>query len=305
MQAVLDEICARAAEHDPEAESPEDWLFGRVRVLAARQGLAGAAPVRSLAPLRQPLGPETVHGEADPVSAETPVPEQPRRRRLLAVVLGALLLALAGAVAAGLWSERRPGPGPTAGQQGTVMPFPEPEPALPPAAPEQVVPALPPLETVPPPAASSTEPTWWDLPTTDPVVPEPPVAAAPPEEARPPDPAGEQDVAAPAPPLGQRRVFIHYTAGSAEGRASARLLEERLPRERFAVAGLRPVTFRIGSGGVRYFFLQDRDEARRLLAVSMRALGRGAGPLPRGAGDFTHYAPKPQPGTIEIWLSTR
>jgi hypothetical protein len=82
-------------------------------------------------------------------------------------------------------------------------------------------------------------------------------------------------------------------------------LSELLPREGFAVAGLRPVNFRIGSGGVRYFFARDREEARRLLSAGMRALGRGASPLPRGAADFSHYAPKPQPGTIEVWLSTR
>ena len=298
MQAALDEICARAGEHDPEREPAEDWLFGRVRALAAGQGLADMAAARGGWVTAEPRHAEVARDDDQGDLTEAPARERPRKRRRLAIAMACITVAALGAVAGGLWSSQRPDP-----VQETA-PIPLPEAAPPPAPVAEPVPELPPVETVPSPAESLGEPTWWDLPTTDPVPAEPPRAAVVPEEVpQAPVPADEEPAA--TVPSGAPRVFIHFTAGSADGAALARRLSERLPREGFAVAGLRPVNFRIGSGGVRYFFARDREEARRLLSAGMRALGRGAGPLPRGAADFTHYAPKPQPGTIEIWLSTR
>ena len=298
MQAALDEICARAGEHDPEHESAEDWLFGRVRALAAGQGLADMAAARGGWVTAEPRHAEVARDDDEDVLTEAPLRERPRKRRRLAIALACITVAVLGAVAGGLWSSQRPDP-----VQETA-PIPLPEAAPPPAPVAEPVPELPPVETVPSPAESLGEPTWWDLPTTDPVPAEPPRAAVVPEEVpQAPVPADEKPAA--TVPSGTPRVFIHFTADSADGAALARRLSERLPREGFAVAGLRPVNFRIGSGGVRYFFAQDREKARRLLSAGMRALGRGASPLPRGAADFSHYAPKPQPGTIEIWLSTR
>jgi hypothetical protein len=103
----------------------------------------------------------------------------------------------------------------------------------------------------------------------------------------------------------QRRVFIHYYVASAEDAALARQLADRLRQEGFAVGGIRPVQFRIGTGGVRYFFLQDRDAARDLLVVGDAQLRQGGKPLSRGPRDFTHYDPKPASGTIEVWLASQ
>ena len=71
------------------------------------------------------------------------------------------------------------------------------------------------------------------------------------------------------------------------------------------MAGVRPVPFRIGPGSVRYFFAGDLGEARRLLASFNDYLGRQARPAARGPVDFTRYDPKPQPGTIELWIPSR
>jgi hypothetical protein len=300
MQAALDEICARAGEHDPEHESAEDWLFGRVRALAAGQGIADMAAARGAWVTAEPRHAEVARDDDEEALTEAPARERPRKGRRLAIAMACITVAALGTIAGGLWSSQRADP------VQEIAPIPLPE-AAPPPAPAPVaepVPELPPVETVPSPAESPGEPTWWDLPTTDPVPAEPPRAPVVPEEVPQASVSADEKPAATV-PGGAPRVFIHFTAGSADAAALARRLSERLPREGFAVAGLRPVNFRIGSGGVRYFFAQDREQARRLLSAGMRALGRGASPLPRGAADFSHYAPKPQPGTIEIWLSTR
>lgn len=303
LQAALDEVCAGAADHNPERALAEDWLFGRVRAAAAARLPRGAT--RRVMPAAPAVVPR---GRGDRV-AEEPAPLPPRRARRWGRA-GALLVLVAAVAALGavlrqaVESQGDPGPGAPTPAPAAALPEPVPLPAPPapsqpaPAAPAELPPAPspPPVESAagaPPPGPG---PTWWDLPSTDPVPAEPrppPASPAEPEEPR------------SAPPPGPSRIFIHYTAGSAEGAALARRLSQRLRQQGFAVAGIRTVRFRIGSGGVRYFFRQDREQARRVLAASMAALGRGAGPLPRGAGDFTHYAPKPQPGTVEVWLSTR
>lgn len=98
---------------------------------------------------------------------------------------------------------------------------------------------------------------------------------------------------------GDIRVFIHHTTSGANP-AAAENLAEQLRRAGFIIAAIRPVLFRINNGGVRYFFPQDRGEARRLLEVTNRLRGETT----RGPTDFTHYTPKPSPGTVELWLST-
>lgn len=110
--------------------------------------------------------------------------------------------------------------------------------------------------------------------------------------------------AAGAQPAGSIRLFIHYTR-SPRTAATAEDLAERLRRTGFTVAAIRPVPFRIGNGGVRYFFPQDRSESRRLLDVVSRLPDIDAGIGPRSLADFTHYSPKPAPGTVELWLPTQ
>jgi hypothetical protein len=71
---------------------------------------------------------------------------------------------------------------------------------------------------------------------------------------------------------------------------------------------VRAVPFRVGpaAAGVRYFFAADRDAARRLLRAAAPLLAEGAGRAGvvnrRTPADFTHYDPKPRPGTVEVWL---
>ena len=61
---------------------------------------------------------------------------------------------------------------------------------------------------------------------------------------------------------------------------------------------VRQVPFAIRGLGVRYFHDADRAAAAQTLDIAERMLG-----LPDQAlGDFTSFAPAPEPGTIEIWL---
>ena len=74
MQAALDEICARAGEHDPEHELAEDWLFGRVRALAAGQGLADTAAARGAWVTAEPRHAEVARDDDEDVLTEAPAP---------------------------------------------------------------------------------------------------------------------------------------------------------------------------------------------------------------------------------------
>lgn len=103
---------------------------------------------------------------------------------------------------------------------------------------------------------------------------------------------------------GRPRVFIHHAAADADGAALARELAERLGHQALAVVEVRAVPFAIGAAatGVRYFFADDRDAARRLLRDAAPFLSATGRPPPRTPTDFTHYAPRPRPGTVEVWL---
>ena len=98
------------------------------------------------------------------------------------------------------------------------------------------------------------------------------------------------------------RVFIHHTAGSNSDAAGARAVAERLRREGFEVVAVRRVPFAIRTGSVRYYFEHDRSAARRLADLSgpLAGSGRKRPPL-----DFSHYRPKPSPGTVEVWIESR
>lgn len=100
------------------------------------------------------------------------------------------------------------------------------------------------------------------------------------------------------------RLFIHYAATEAGDAATATRLAEYLRRRGFEVAGIRPVEFLIERPGVRFFFERDHADSERLLedlGWFFRSMPHKA---PERASDFTHYTPKPQPGTVEIWLPT-
>ena len=101
---------------------------------------------------------------------------------------------------------------------------------------------------------------------------------------------------------GSVRLFIHYGAAQVGDAATATRLAEYLRRRGFEVAAIRPVEFVIERPGVRFFFARDQAESERLiedLGWFFRGVSRRA---PEQPSDFTHYTPKPNPGTVEIWL---
>lgn len=195
------------------------------------------------------------------------------------------------------------------------------EPPPPPAPPAE--PDLPAAEAPPPspPAAEA-------LPPSPPAAQAPPVAAPPlpaaavatapravrrplPRPAAAPSPPGEPTVtltrnapepATPAP--SGARVFLHHTAGSAPDAAAARALAEALREQGFEVAAIRKVPFEIRRGSVRYYFDRDAAVARELAAMCNARLAEDPG-CARGPVDFGHFSPRPAPGTLEIWISSR
>jgi hypothetical protein len=97
-------------------------------------------------------------------------------------------------------------------------------------------------------------------------------------------------------------VFIHYSAGDPLSEQRAQRLAALLRDQDFAVVAVRSVPFGIERPSVRYFFDENRPTADRLAQLSSLVLppaARGRGPT-----DFTHFNPKPQPGTVEVWLPT-
>jgi len=113
------------------------------------------------------------------------------------------------------------------------------------------------------------------------------------------DPASENR---PTVSAGEIRVFIHHVAEHREGMALAQQLADHLRTQGFTVADIRPVAFSIGMPSVRYFFEHDRSASERLVDELGRFLAQTAAPAPDQASDFTHFAPKPRPGNVEVWL---
>jgi hypothetical protein len=91
------------------------------------------------------------------------------------------------------------------------------------------------------------------------------------------------------------RVLLHYPP-SARGFANAAMaaLEAAGVTEAVAV----PVSFEVPSTNVRYFHGTDQAAAEGLASV----LGRVAGAPPK-ARNFTHFSPRPESGTLEVWLA--
>lgn len=185
-----------------------------------------------------------------------------------------------------------------------------------------------PLSTAPPAASATARPPLRPVPAppvqaggvasaTIPLVARQP-SAPPPDSVRPQPslPPSGLDTATRRPPIlgegpaakaaatvsGATRVFIHHTVGSDPDAATSQAVAERLRGQGFAVVAIRPVPFAIRRGSVRYYFERDRGAARQLAAL--------AGPLaepggPRPPLDFSHYQPKPSPGTVEVWIESR
>ncbi|HEX2529549.1 MAG TPA: hypothetical protein VHL31_25045 [Geminicoccus sp.] len=100
------------------------------------------------------------------------------------------------------------------------------------------------------------------------------------------------------------RVFIHYSGVDGVSAERAERLATLLRARNYPLVAIRRVPFQIGQPSVRYFFEENRADANQLVQLSSRILP----PYLRGAygrpADFTHFSPKPQPGTLEIWLPT-
>ena len=89
------------------------------------------------------------------------------------------------------------------------------------------------------------------------------------------------------------RIVIHYNP--AQGRLDPRIIET-LRSAGFGRVETRTVAFEVSSFNVRYF----HDSDRRLVQQIATALaGSSARPIQR---DFTHYTPRPSPGTVELWV---
>jgi sulfocyanin len=104
----------------------------------------------------------------------------------------------------------------------------------------------------------------------------------------------------PAQSPGEIRVFIHHFADHHGVAALAERLADHLQRQGFTVADIRPVDFTISKPSVRYFFEDDRSASERLVEELRRFFEEVTSP--DHASDFTHYLPKPRPGTVEVWL---
>jgi hypothetical protein len=102
-------------------------------------------------------------------------------------------------------------------------------------------------------------------------------------------------------PAGETRVFIHHVADQRDG-ALAQQLAEYLRGQGFTVADIRSVDFGIAKPSVRYFFARDRAASQRLVEELGRFSAGGASLAPDRASDFTHFVPKPRPGSVEVWL---
>ena len=99
-----------------------------------------------------------------------------------------------------------------------------------------------------------------------------------------------QPQVASAPP----RIVVHYHEG-ANAPTARRVAAELLARG-FDRTELRPVSFAISRANVRYFHDQNRAVAREVNAL-LRSTGRRS-----ELRDFTHFAPLPSVGTVEVWL---
>lgn len=94
------------------------------------------------------------------------------------------------------------------------------------------------------------------------------------------------------------RIFIHYPAHHDDALPAIRLAA-LLQTRGFPIADIRLVESEIEQPSVRYFFPADRAVGRGLVDVIGTLDPHLA---PDKATDFSHFSPKPRPGTVELWL---
>lgn len=169
---------------------------------------------------------------------------------------------------------------PSAGEIWRHLPDGPARPASPPAEPTPETAAV----MAPSPASREERPT--------------PAPEAAPRQVRPvPAPAPEP---APAPAVRQAdrslsnaRIVIHYPASA--GPAASQDLARRLRNAGSGEVEIRRVPFQVSRQSVRFFHNSDRAVSEQVGAL-IRS-GRRT-----DVADFTHYAPLPRNGTVEIWL---
>jgi hypothetical protein len=197
----------------------------------------------------------------------------------VAMVVGLLQILIPSASERWSWphGQRQPAPAETAGSDvGDAIPAPAAERQLP-APPENIDPS-----------AAGTGPSAEG---SDQALPDYEVVA------RIAEPAEERAAAASNP----ARIFIHHAAGAGNALSAIRLaayLDER----GFDVTDIRSVNARIERPSVRYFFGSDQPAGRRLVEAMGAFFADAPGQAPDEATDFSHFAPKPRRGNIEVWL---
>jgi hypothetical protein len=102
-------------------------------------------------------------------------------------------------------------------------------------------------------------------------------------------------------PAGDIRIFIHHVAGQGDS-ALAQRLADYLRGQGFTVADIRAVDVSVDTRSVRYFFTGDRAASQRLVEQLGQFSKKGKSFAPDHASDFTHFVPKPRPGSVEVWL---
>jgi len=107
--------------------------------------------------------------------------------------------------------------------------------------------------------------------------------------------ADDADTPAPADAASVLSVFLHHRADDPELAARAADLAERLRAAGLEVALVDTGGLVVSANRLRFFFAADAAATQTLSARL---------PLPVQVQDFTHYAPRPTPGTVEFWLST-
>jgi hypothetical protein len=94
---------------------------------------------------------------------------------------------------------------------------------------------------------------------------------------------------------------IHHVADRGDA-ALAQRLADHLRGKGFTLADLRPAISALASPSVRYFIEGDRSATERLVTELGRFFEEAGSRAPDHASDFTHFAPKPRPGNVEVWL---
>ena len=293
----------------------QDWLFARLRRAVRETGGMPVRPLTSFPPRPAPPSepePEAMWPAPEPTATARPAEPQPtasvpnprlrppqapvRARRptqaprpttrtgraarwfgVAFLLLAAAATGLAGSIVAVRWLDPEPQFAglPPAAQTPPPAVVPEPQPA-----PEPAAGPAPAAAPVGPPLAAA------DLPVVAaPVIAQPPAPPAPGVAALP-------------------RIVIHHGLGE-ESASVAEQLATQLRTAGYGEVLVRAVNFDVATASVRYFFLDDRAGAERLVRALGPFLswhGRAAPSTPIG---FTDFRPLPRPGTLEIWLPRR